>query len=60
MDKITQKQIDDAIRKCSWRQDFMGIPICSGDCAPCQHLIEKGECDTLKRLFSEAKSENKK
>lgn len=48
----TQKEIDKAIKACKWRQDFSGVAICSGMCGPCAKVIENGECDTLKKIFS--------
>lgn len=55
MAEITEKKINDAIKSCKWRQDFMGTDICAGDVLPCRHLIEQGKCDTLRRLFAEHK-----
>lgn len=49
---ITQKQIDIAIKNCVWRRDVTGIPVCTGSVLPCQAVIEKGQCDTLIRLFN--------
>lgn len=48
---MTEKELNEAIRTCHWRQMFDGIVICRGDCAPCYRLIEQGRCDTLKRIF---------
>jgi len=52
---MTQEQIDQAIKQCEWRQKFGDTYICRGMCLPCQRVIEKGECPTLKELFSAEK-----
>lgn len=51
MAEITQKQIDDAIANCKWRQEVYGVSVCRGDCNICSRLIEDGRCDTLIKLF---------
>lgn len=48
---MTEKELNEAIQTCHWRQIFDGIAICRGDCAPCSRLIEQGKCDTLKQIF---------
>lgn len=57
MPDITEKEINEAIKHCMWRQDFMGTAICSGNCGVCCVEIESGRCDTLKRLFEKAAKE---
>ena len=57
MRDITEKEINEAIEHCRWRQDFMGTVICSGSCGVCCVEINSGRCDTLKRLFKEAAKE---
>lgn len=49
---MTEKELNEAIRTCDWRQMLGDIAICRGDCAPCYRLIEQGRCDTLKRIFA--------
>lgn len=48
----TEKELNNAIKTCKWRQEFMGVVICSGMCGPCVRVIENGECDTLKNIFA--------
>lgn len=48
---VTEKELNEAIRTCPWRQMLGDIAICRGDCAPCYMLIEQGRCDTLNRIF---------
>ena len=57
MTDLTEEALNAAITHCKWRQNVCGIPICSGNCAPCAHEIEKGTCDTLLRLAAEAKDD---
>lgn len=45
------KQATEAIKHCHWRKDLGGVPICSGECLPCERAIERGTCDTLIKLF---------
>ena len=49
--KITQEDIDKAIKECYWRKDVGGASVCSGALAPCSRVIKKGQCDTLIRLY---------
>lgn len=53
MAEITQKQIDDAIANCKWRQEVYGVSVCRGDCNICSRLIEDGRCNILKELFTD-------
>lgn len=55
MSDVTQKMIDKAIRDCIWRKEIHGTDICVGMANPCLRVIDRGECDTLKKLFSGAK-----
>lgn len=57
MAEVTQEEIDNAIQNCMWRQSFLGIDICSGNCAPCSHEIDNGRCDKLRRLFADKNKE---
>lgn len=58
MPKLTEEMLQEAVKNCKWRQNFQGIDICTGDCAPCQRIIESGKCDTLRRLVAEHKADN--
>ena len=49
MQKVTQKEIKEAIENCRWREKYMDI--CKGMCLPCRRTIERGECDTLIELY---------
>lgn len=51
--KITQEEINDAIKNCIWRQELNGVSICRGEVTPCWHVINKCKCDALKELFRE-------
>lgn len=54
MSGVTQKMIDKAIRDCIWRKEIHGADICIGMATPCLRVIDRGECDTLIKLFSGA------
>lgn len=41
------------IKNCEWRNDNMGIPICSAEIAPCVKIIESGKCPVLIKHFNE-------
>ena len=57
---ITQEEINKAIDNCHFRHIYDGIAICRGEVAPCHHIIDRGKCDTLKKIFAEqASRENK-
>lgn len=45
------QQVHYAIDKCIWRKEVHGVDICTGMAQPCVKIIDKGECDTIKRLF---------
>lgn len=51
-DKITQEDIDRAIKECYWRKVVGGVSVCGGMLVPCSRTIEKGQCDTLIKLYS--------
>lgn len=53
MNTPTQEDINKAIHDCFWRKDICGVDICAGNCCPCALEIERGRCDTLRRLFAE-------
>lgn len=57
MSDVTQKMIDKAIRDCKWRKEIHVVDICIGMANPCLRVINRGECDTLIKLFSGAKME---
>lgn len=54
---VTQEQIDEAIKNCYWRIVLGGVDVCRGEVTPCMRVIEKGNCDTLKKLFAESEDE---
>lgn len=58
MAELTEKQLQDAIKNCKWRQDFGGVDICTGDCAPCKHIIKSGQCYTLRVLVYESRKKD--
>ena len=49
---MTEKELNEAIQTCHWRQIFKGIAICQINCVPCNHWIEQGKCDTLRKIFA--------
>ena len=58
MAELTENKLQDVIKNCKWRQDFGGVAICTGACAPCNHIIESGKCDTLRKLVYESRKED--
>ena len=49
---MTQAEIKKAIKQCEWRLKVCRDKyVCKGMCGMCQRVIEKGQCDTLKKLF---------
>ena len=60
MAEITNKMIQEAIDKCFWRKVVHGIDICAGNCEACSVEIERGRCDTLRKLFGKARKEENK
>lgn len=54
------KQATEAIKSCHWRKDLGGVPVCFGECLPCERAIERGTCDTLNKLFRENQKEGTK
>lgn len=54
------KQVVKAIKRCHWRKDFGGVPICSGMCSPCERAIDSGKCEVLFKLFKENQKEENK
>ena len=52
MSKPTQEEIQKAITSCKWRKELYDVPVCRLGCSPCVHIIESGDCDALKDLFS--------
>lgn len=49
--EITDADIKQAIKNCSWRANVDGIDVCKGMCNVCIKTIEDGKCDTLQELF---------
>lgn len=54
MSEVTQEMIYKAVDECHWRMKVHDVDICTGDVIPCSFNIEKGACDTLKKLFTGA------
>ena len=53
MKNLTQEEINKVIKDCKWR-DYSGlIDICKGVASPCIAVIEKGKCDTLRKLTTQ-------
>lgn len=55
---ITEDMIRDAIEDCIWKHEVGGVDICTGMCAPCLNIIDKGQCDAIRELVRKDK-ENK-
>ena len=49
---MTEKELNESIQTCHWRQMVYGIAICRINCVPCSKWIELGKCDTLKQIFA--------
>ena len=47
------QQVNYAINRCYWRKEVHGVNICTGMANPCKRVIDKGECDALRKLFAE-------
>lgn len=58
MAELTEKQLQDAIKNCKWKYDLCGVAICTGECAPCNHIIKSGRCDTLKTIVHERRKKD--
>ncbi len=43
--------LNDLIKTCEWRNDTMGVPVCSAEMAPCATIIENGKCPVLIKYF---------
>ena len=52
------KQVNHAINKCYWRKEVYGVNICTGMANPCARVIDRGECDTLKKLYAKEGEDN--
>lgn len=52
-------EINNAIKKCKWLSDNKDgnllFDICTRMCLPCERAIDKGQCDTLIKLFRKEK-----
>ena len=51
--------LNNLIETCEWRNDTMGIPVCSAEIAPCAKIIESGKCPVLIKHFKEREKLNK-
>ena len=45
--------LNNLIETCEWRNDTMGVPVCSAEIAPCAKIIESGKCPVLIKHFKE-------
>lgn len=45
--------LNNLIETCEWRNDTMGVPICSGELGACAKIIESGKCPVLIKHFKE-------
>lgn len=56
-DEEFNQKVQEAVKNCMWRNDEFGVDICKGDLALCRHIIDRGKCDTLIRLFRDMEVE---
>lgn len=49
---MTDKDIQEAIKNCFWREVINGVYVCTGDIVPCEKHIYDGKCSTLIELFA--------
>lgn len=45
--------LNNLIETCEWRNDTMGIPVCSAELGACAKIIESGKCPVLIKHFKE-------
>ncbi len=50
---LSEEALNKVIECCEWRKVLYGVPICSGECGPCEKIIEAGKCSTLIDIFRE-------
>lgn len=55
--EVTQEQIEQAIRDCTWRRRLYDTDICAGEVAPCMRVIDAGKCEAMAKLFSSEKEQ---
>ncbi len=51
------EEINDVIKKCTWRKNVQGISVCRGMAGACSRVIESGKCDTLREYFQNPNSQ---
>lgn len=51
MKELTKEAVLKAVKECYWRNDSMGVPICSGECLPCEKVIFRGSCEAIRELI---------
>ena len=51
-------EIEKVITECHWKQDADGIPICRLMVLPCEKVIDKGQCDTLREYFAKEREDD--
>ena len=39
--------LNNLIETCEWRNDTMGVPVCSAELGACAKIIESGKCPVL-------------
>lgn len=59
IDKEFSNTIEKAIKNCYWHKDLWGVDMCGGMAAPCMRIIEKGQCDTIRKVIKEIKTEER-
>lgn len=45
--------LNNLIETCEWRNDTMGIPVCSAELGACAKIVESGKCTVLIKHFKE-------
>ena len=47
--------LNNLIKNCEWRNDTMGVPVCSAELGACAKIIESGKCPILIKHFKKKK-----
>lgn len=55
MIEFDDKEIQKEFNECHFRQEYDGVDVCRGMCAPCSRVIESGQCEMLADYFSKRK-----
>ena len=42
--------LNNLIETCEWRNDTIGVPVCTAEIAPCEKIIESGKCHIASQI----------